>query len=87
LVEGWDPTIWTPWVERADQENRPKVILSWTTVQELDSEDGVLKKSTWKAMESLGYHTTYWLMEAWKYGAALDQTRLAVIHFLEAPHD
>jgi hypothetical protein len=81
LVEGWEPTVWKPWVERAGKANRPKIILSWTTVGELENEEGVFKKSTRKAIENLGYHTTYWLLEAWKYGAALDQTRLAVVHF------
>jgi hypothetical protein len=83
LVEGWEPTVWKLWVERADKANRPKIILSSTSVGELENEEGVFRKSTRKAIENLGYHTTYWLLEDWKYGAALDQTCLAVVHFLE----
>jgi hypothetical protein len=85
LVEGWDPAIWHPWVERATPEHCPKIVLSWTTPKQLGKEEGVWKKTARKAMDKMGYHTTYWFMEAWKYGAALDQTRLAVVHYLAQP--
>jgi hypothetical protein len=44
-----------------------------------------MKKATRKLMERMGYRTTYWLMEGWRQGAALDQTRLAVVYYLESP--
>jgi hypothetical protein len=65
LVEGWGPSIWQLWVERAAEENRPKVILSWTDAQQLGQDEGYRSKTTHKNMGKLGYHTTYWLLEAW----------------------
>jgi hypothetical protein len=40
LVEGWEPNIWQPWIGRTTEENRPKVILSWTNAQQLGQDEG-----------------------------------------------
>jgi hypothetical protein len=73
LVEGCEPSIWQPWIERMDEMNRPRVILSWTDAQQLGQDEDYRSKITCKKnMGKFGYHTTYWFLEAWKYGPALD---------------
>jgi hypothetical protein len=62
LVEGCEPSIWQPWIERTDETNRPRVILSWTDAQQLGQDEDNRSKITRKNMGKFGYHMLIYLI-------------------------
>jgi hypothetical protein len=82
LVEGHDPDVWKPWISKARPKNRPSAILTFADPELLNKDAGPLNKPLCKDMQRMGYEDRYWYMSAWKYGAALQQERLAVAYFL-----
>jgi hypothetical protein len=79
IVEGIEVEIWEPWLKGVEQEFHPPTIVVFSAGKDLSTEKNVVGKRFRKVMQRWGYHGRYWTMEAWKYGAALNQVRLVTV--------
>ena len=71
---------WVRWLDETELAMRPKVIVAMGDPANLldsvkDATDRVLRKR----MKTLGYAPVYWLLQAHKHGAALQQDRLVTV--------
>jgi hypothetical protein len=76
IVDEVETSVWEPWITKTKPENLPSMIIVFGESKILSSERDVMGKNFRKQIERYGYQLTFWLMEAWKHGAALNQTRL-----------
>jgi hypothetical protein len=73
---------WVHWLEGiTNQRLRPSTIIWMTPSDSIgDMEEGPIHSGHQKRMTRLGYEAQYWHLKAELYGAALRQSRLAVIY-------
>jgi hypothetical protein len=79
IIDGIQANVWRPWLRTAGAEHRPKMVVIFGEGKDLSTERNMIGKQLRKEMGRWGYHTSYWTMGAWNYGAALNQIRLVTI--------
>jgi hypothetical protein len=81
LIEGESPTKWMSWIIEADNNHKPKAVLSFINKELLDHEDGPVPKTQRKLLQKLGYDVRYWYLPAWEFGAALDLSTVSMVWY------
>jgi hypothetical protein len=87
LVDG--TTIdWSSWLGDVAEAADPNVIICMAPEScTNDDQEGPISSAWRKRMRQKGYTARYWHMNADEYGAALNQSRLAVVYFKAAESD
>ena len=81
VVEGEEIERVVEWITCVDKDVQPKIAVLMMNEGILESEVSPIQKTSRTKLEAEGYEVLYWHLNAFEHGAALNQSRVAIIMF------